>query len=173
MAKARTRVGLDVHAAGDEHHCPSGAARQRGADHRWLRVAVRASGSRLPQWEPEVSAAALRGTISSDCAVVLTACIDGELVGFCTAYDDIQSVRFGRGLRVRRARKSARESVELVAGEMRLTTTSTPDSSGRRSKTRGEAIGSTHPPVNASPPGRSSHVRAPKPGYGSDATESR
>ena len=53
-------------------------------------------GSRPPQREPEVAAAALRRTISSDCAVVLTACIDGELVGFCTAYDDIQSVRFGR-----------------------------------------------------------------------------
>jgi GNAT superfamily N-acetyltransferase len=49
-----------------------------------------------PQWDPECAAAALRRAISSHSAVVLIATLDGHLVGLCTAYDDIESVRFGR-----------------------------------------------------------------------------
>ena len=51
-----------------------------------------------PKWHPERAAAALRRAISSDSAVVLIATVDGGLIGFCTAYDDIDSVRFGRGV---------------------------------------------------------------------------
>lgn len=53
-------------------------------------------GSRPSEWEPHRAAAALRRAIDSEAAVVLVAAIDGELVGLCTAYDDIESVRFGR-----------------------------------------------------------------------------
>jgi GNAT superfamily N-acetyltransferase len=52
--------------------------------------------SRPPQWSPERAAAALRRAITSDAAVVLIATVDDQLVGLCTAYDDIESVGFGR-----------------------------------------------------------------------------
>jgi GNAT superfamily N-acetyltransferase len=55
-------------------------------------------GSPPPRWDPDRAAAALRRVISSDSAVVLVAEVDGVLVGFCTAYDDVDSVRFGRGV---------------------------------------------------------------------------
>lgn len=51
-----------------------------------------------PRWEPERGAAAFRRAISSDSAVVLVALVDGGLIGLCPAYDDIESVRFGRGV---------------------------------------------------------------------------
>src|SRR4029077_4951701 len=53
-------------------------------------------GSRPPDWDPERAAGAVRRALASDAAVVLVAMLDGELVGLCTAYDDIESVRFGR-----------------------------------------------------------------------------
>jgi len=53
-------------------------------------------GSRPPRWDPQSAAVALGGAISGHDATVLAAAHDGELVGFCTAYDDIESVRFGR-----------------------------------------------------------------------------
>lgn len=53
-------------------------------------------GSRPAGWEPERAAAAVRHAIASDAAVVLIAALDDEVVGLCTAYDDIESVRFGR-----------------------------------------------------------------------------
>ncbi len=34
--------------------------------------------------------------VNSDAAVVLLAAVGDELVGFCTAYDELESVRFGR-----------------------------------------------------------------------------
>ena len=40
--------------------------------------------------------AAIRRLLSSDAATLLVARLDGEYVGFCTAYEDIESVRFGR-----------------------------------------------------------------------------
>jgi GNAT superfamily N-acetyltransferase len=55
-------------------------------------------GSRPPGWDPTRAAAALLRAITSDSAVVFIAVVDGELVGLCTAYDDIESVRFGRGV---------------------------------------------------------------------------
>jgi GNAT superfamily N-acetyltransferase len=53
-------------------------------------------GSRPPGWNPERAADALDRALASDTAIVLIAVLDGELVGLCTAYDDIESVRFGR-----------------------------------------------------------------------------
>jgi GNAT superfamily N-acetyltransferase len=53
-------------------------------------------GARPPSWDPEHAAAALRLAIESDGAVVLVATLGDELIGLCTAYDDIESVRFGR-----------------------------------------------------------------------------
>jgi GNAT superfamily N-acetyltransferase len=53
-------------------------------------------GARPPDWDPERAAGAVRRAMTSDAAVVLIATLDGELVGLCTAYDDIESVRFGR-----------------------------------------------------------------------------
>jgi GNAT superfamily N-acetyltransferase len=53
-------------------------------------------GSRPADWNPECAADAVRRAMASDAAVVLVAAVDGELVGLCTAYDDIESVRFGR-----------------------------------------------------------------------------
>src|SRR6266568_5041564 len=52
--------------------------------------------SRPPQWDPERAVAALRRAVTSDAAVVLLATVDDQVVGLCTAYDDIESVRFGR-----------------------------------------------------------------------------
>jgi GNAT superfamily N-acetyltransferase len=53
-------------------------------------------GSRPPDWNPDRAAGAVRRALASDAAVVLVAALDGEIVGLCTAYDDIESVRFGR-----------------------------------------------------------------------------
>ena len=53
-------------------------------------------GSRPPQWDPERAAARLLRAISSQSAVVLLASVDRAFVGLCTAYEDIESVRFGR-----------------------------------------------------------------------------
>jgi GNAT superfamily N-acetyltransferase len=61
--------------------------------YEWL---FEAPGSRPRQWDPDRARAALRRTISADDAVVLIATVGGRLVGLCTAYDDIESVRFGR-----------------------------------------------------------------------------
>jgi GNAT superfamily N-acetyltransferase len=53
-------------------------------------------GSRPPQWDARRAAAALVRLVASDSTMVLVARLDDEIVGFCTAYDDIESVRFGR-----------------------------------------------------------------------------
>jgi GNAT superfamily N-acetyltransferase len=53
-------------------------------------------GARPADWDPDRAAGALRRAMASDAAVVLVAALDGEVVGLCTAYDDIESVRFGR-----------------------------------------------------------------------------
>lgn len=53
-------------------------------------------GHQPPLWDPARAAGALSSAISSDSALVLVASLNRELVGFCTGYDDIDSVRFGR-----------------------------------------------------------------------------
>jgi len=53
-------------------------------------------GSHPPQWDERRAAVALRDAIASHDAVVLVAEDEGEeLVGICTAYQDMHSVRFG------------------------------------------------------------------------------
>jgi GNAT superfamily N-acetyltransferase len=63
------------------------------AGYEWL---FAPPGSRPPDWNPDRAAVALGRAIDSESAVVLIAMIDDELGGLCTAYDDIESVRFGR-----------------------------------------------------------------------------
>lgn len=46
-------------------------------------------------WDPRRAAVALRHAIASHDSVVLVAEDAGDLVGLCTAYQDIDSVRFG------------------------------------------------------------------------------
>jgi GNAT superfamily N-acetyltransferase len=53
-------------------------------------------GSRPGLWDPVRATAAIRHAVSSEEAVVLVAALGDELVGFCTAYDELESVRFGR-----------------------------------------------------------------------------
>ncbi len=52
-------------------------------------------GSRPGAWDERRAAVALRDAIDSHDACVLVADDGGELIGFCTAYQDIHSVRFG------------------------------------------------------------------------------
>ncbi|MGH2961620.1 MAG: GNAT family N-acetyltransferase [Solirubrobacterales bacterium] len=53
-------------------------------------------GSRPDAWDAERAADALGGAIRSEDSVVLVAEDDGRVIGFCTAYIDLESVRFGR-----------------------------------------------------------------------------
>jgi GNAT superfamily N-acetyltransferase len=53
-------------------------------------------GLRPPSWAHDRAVRAIGGLLASDSATVLVARLEGELVGFCTAYVDIESVRFGR-----------------------------------------------------------------------------
>lgn len=53
-------------------------------------------GVRPTSWDPDHASAALGSAIAADGAVVLVATLGHEFVGVCTAYDDIDSVRFGR-----------------------------------------------------------------------------
>jgi GNAT superfamily N-acetyltransferase len=53
-------------------------------------------GTRPPQWDPKRATVALRQAIDSNDAAILVA-VDqgGNLVGICTAYHELFSVRFG------------------------------------------------------------------------------
>lgn len=53
-------------------------------------------GREPPWWEPTRAASALANAIASPQASVMVADEEGELVGFCTAYIDLDSVRFGK-----------------------------------------------------------------------------
>jgi GNAT superfamily N-acetyltransferase len=52
-------------------------------------------GSRPGSWEPQRARDALADAIASDRATVLVAEDSGETIGLCTAYLDLDSVRFG------------------------------------------------------------------------------
>jgi GNAT superfamily N-acetyltransferase len=52
-------------------------------------------GSRPEDWDPRRAVVALRHAIESHDACVLIADDDGALVGICTVYQDLHSVRFG------------------------------------------------------------------------------
>ena len=60
--------------------------------YEWL---FAAPGSRPPSWDERRAAVALRQAIDSHDSVVLVADDGDRLVGFCTAYQDLHSVRFG------------------------------------------------------------------------------
>ena len=53
-------------------------------------------GSPPPRWDVERAAAALGRAVAADDAVVLVATVGDEFVGVCTAYDEMESVRYGR-----------------------------------------------------------------------------
>jgi GNAT superfamily N-acetyltransferase len=53
-------------------------------------------GVRPPHWTHERAVASIGRILASESATVLVARFEDELVGFCTAYDDIESIRFGR-----------------------------------------------------------------------------
>jgi GNAT superfamily N-acetyltransferase len=53
-------------------------------------------GSVPPGWDPERASAALGEAIDSEQAAVLVAEEEGRLVGLCTAYLELNSVRFGQ-----------------------------------------------------------------------------
>jgi GNAT superfamily N-acetyltransferase len=52
-------------------------------------------GSRPSSWDERRAAVALEQAITSRDSVVLVADAGGELIGFCTAYFELHSVRFG------------------------------------------------------------------------------
>jgi GNAT superfamily N-acetyltransferase len=52
-------------------------------------------GSVPPRWDPERARAAIADAIADQSAAVLVAEHRGELLGLCTAYLDLNSVRFG------------------------------------------------------------------------------
>lgn len=60
--------------------------------YEWL---FAAPGSQPAAWDPKRAAVALAQAIESHDACVLVADADGELVGICTGYQDLHSVRFG------------------------------------------------------------------------------
>jgi len=53
-------------------------------------------GSRPPTWDPDRAAGALVRAATSEASTVLVAREDERVVGMCTVYLDIESVRFGR-----------------------------------------------------------------------------
>ena len=53
-------------------------------------------GSIPPRWDPERARAAIAEAIADRSAAVFVAEHRGELLGLCTAYLDLNSVRFGR-----------------------------------------------------------------------------
>jgi GNAT superfamily N-acetyltransferase len=53
-------------------------------------------GSRPPGWEPARARQRLAAAVGTEDSVVLVADQNGKLVGLCSAYLDLDSVRFGR-----------------------------------------------------------------------------
>jgi GNAT superfamily N-acetyltransferase len=53
-------------------------------------------GTRPPRWDEQRAAAAFRRVAASADAVVLVARAGSELVGLCSVYLDIESIRFGQ-----------------------------------------------------------------------------
>ena len=53
-------------------------------------------GAQPPQWDAERAVGRLREAIASGASEVLVADVDGAVVGICTVYLDLDSVRFGQ-----------------------------------------------------------------------------
>ena len=62
------------------------------AGYEWL---FAPPGAMPPRWDPDAAAQALGRAIAADGCEVFLAEHDGELVGLCTVYLDLDSVRFG------------------------------------------------------------------------------
>ena len=80
-------------------------------------------GAPPPRWDQEWAARALVDLQGSEHAEVLVAEADGQVVGFCTAYLDIRSVRFGQrswveDLAVHPDRRSAGIGRQLLGAAM-------------------------------------------------------
>jgi GNAT superfamily N-acetyltransferase len=71
----------------------SNEARALVACYQWL---FAPPGSQPPMWDPAAAAARLAAAIEADDAEIFVAETGGAIVGFCTVYDDLDSVRFGR-----------------------------------------------------------------------------
>jgi GNAT superfamily N-acetyltransferase len=89
---------LTIAAPGGSNLIVVGVGRPEEADrvafmYEWL---FAPPGVRPPRWAHDRAVRAIDGLLASDVATVLVARLEGELVGFCTAYVDIESVRFGR-----------------------------------------------------------------------------
>lgn len=59
----------------------------------WL---MESPGTRPARWSEKSAAVALRHAMESDTSVVLVAEQNKRIVGFCTVYEDLESIRFGR-----------------------------------------------------------------------------
>jgi GNAT superfamily N-acetyltransferase len=53
-------------------------------------------GSQPPMWDPDAAATRLATALDVDDVEIFVADTSGAIVGFCTVYYDIESVRFGR-----------------------------------------------------------------------------
>jgi GNAT superfamily N-acetyltransferase len=53
-------------------------------------------GAQPPQWDAALAVGRLREAIASGASEVLVADVDGAVVGICTVYLDLDSVRFGQ-----------------------------------------------------------------------------
>jgi GNAT superfamily N-acetyltransferase len=71
----------------------AGEAERLVATYDWLFVPP---GVMPPQWDPGHAAERLREAIDGEQSEVLVADADGAVVGICTVYLDIESVRFGQ-----------------------------------------------------------------------------
>jgi GNAT superfamily N-acetyltransferase len=63
------------------------------AAYQWL---FAPPGAQPPQWDAERARGRLREAIASGASEVLVADVDGAVVGICTVYLDLDSVRFGQ-----------------------------------------------------------------------------
>jgi GNAT superfamily N-acetyltransferase len=63
------------------------------AAYQWL---FAPPGAEPPQWNAEHAVGRLREAIASGASEVLVADVDGAVVGICTVYLDLDSVRFGQ-----------------------------------------------------------------------------
>ena len=70
-----------------------GEAAAVAAGYEWL---FAPPGYRPPQWDAARASTRLERLAGADEATMLVADVDGEVVGICSVYLDIESVRFGR-----------------------------------------------------------------------------
>src|SRR5436309_3880331 len=71
-----------------------------------------------PRWDPERARAAIADAIADQSAAVLVAEHRGELLGLCTAYLDLNSVRFGPRCWVEDLAVSPAHRSEGVGGDL-------------------------------------------------------